>query len=690
VRPKRAHLPALLLLAVSVVSAQEINNALARGSPARAQSLFEEIQDATERAAFHEAWDAREPARQRQLALRFADRYPRSILLKEAYELAARAFVATGDYAGGLYWAGRSLRLMPENPFLLVMVADVAAKRSQPDLAEASAHDALRYLSDATAPEPISPQEWPRVRNDLCATANLALAHVAASRGEYKDAERLLALALSENPESIEAVYVLAVVRMALGEEDAAAPAFARVMKAGNALSAAAGRSLGAIYDRKARLLKLTFDDYIGSLKWTPPATEQDPGVMTNRGADRYAGSSACRDCHQREYDSWQATGMAKMFRPYRAADIIGDFAGRQTVSDQARPVMEAGRHFIEIRKGENGDWIRYPVDYIIGSKWQQAYATKLPDDRLQVFPIQYNRLRRAWVNYWEIVDVRGTPRTDISRFHEIPEDAVYQNTCASCHTSQLKFQNGSDKPGSATYREGGINCEMCHGPSLSHVEWMKGTRNGRAEEDTPMNFARLGAGQSVAVCAQCHSQSAVHDIQPGGEANYSAAPFYRTYSKHLPSDFSRSAFYRDGRYRATTFIVEAFTRSQCFRKGGATCASCHDPHPANAADNPTSLKFGRDSDEMCVQCHTNLRDHPERHTRHAAGTEAGRCVSCHMPRIQEALLFQARSHEIDDIPDAAMTARFGQDDSPNACLTCHGDRTVAWLQGEMAKWPRR
>jgi hypothetical protein len=36
------------------------------------------------------------------------------------------------------------------------------------------------------------------------------------------------------------------------------------------------------------------------------------------------------------------------------------------------------------------------------------------------------------------------------------------------------------------------------------------------------------------------------------------------------------------------------------------------------------------------------------------------------------------------------MTARFGQDDSPNACLACHRDRTVAWLQSEMAKWPRR
>ena len=64
---------------------------------------------------------------------------------------------------------------------------------------------------------------------------------------------------------------------------------------------------------------------------------------------------------------------MAKMFRPYRAGDVIGDFSGRQTVSDQARPITDGGRPFIEIRSGEKGEWVRYPVDYVIGSKWQQA-----------------------------------------------------------------------------------------------------------------------------------------------------------------------------------------------------------------------------------------------------------------------------------------------------------------------------
>jgi predicted CXXCH cytochrome family protein len=354
--------------------------------------------------------------------------------------------------------------------------------------------------------------------------------------------------------------------------------------------------------------------------------------------------------------------------------------------------MLDRGRHVVEIRKGSGHEWIRYPVDYTIGSKWQQAYATRLSDGRLLVFPIQYSRLQEAWVNYWEIVDARGSPRTAISQFHEIPADATYQTACAACHTSQLRLDTGVGSSAVPVFREAGINCEMCHGPSRPHVERMtRGNRTSTARADTPVDFTRIAPEQSVAICAQCHAQSAVHEAAAGGAINYSArGAWYRTYPTHLLSDFPRAAFYRDGRFRATTFISEAFARSACFRKGAATCVSCHDPHPSDAAANPTSLKFIADDSEMCTQCHAGLREDPARHTRHRAGTEASRCVSCHMPRIADALLFAARSHQIDDVPDAAMTARFGLADSPNACLACHGDKDVAWLQAQMAGRPAR
>jgi hypothetical protein len=61
--------------------------------------------------------------------------------------------------------------------------------------------------------------------------------------------------------------------------------------------------------------------------------------------------------------------------------------------------------------------------------------------------------------------------------------------------------------------------------------------------------------------------------------------------------------------------------------------------------------------------------------------------VSCHMPRIMDALLFRARTHQIDDIPNAEMTRRFGQEESPNACLLCHRKENAEWVQRRLMEW---
>jgi hypothetical protein len=148
---------------------------------------------------------------------------------------------------------------------------------------------------------------------------------------------------------------------------------------------------------------------------------------------------------------------MARMFRAYSPADVIGDFSGTQVVSDHARAVKDGARHFIEIRRGDNNEWIRYPVDYVIGSKWQQAYATRLPDSRLLVFPIQYSRLRSAWVNYWGLVDAPGSPRTDIAHSPRAGRSLIDQllpRTPVSCRSRRRR------RTCAEAFR-GGINCQM-------------------------------------------------------------------------------------------------------------------------------------------------------------------------------------------------------------------------------------
>lgn len=656
-------------------------------SPVRSISIFDEIKDPQERSLFRTLRGITDPEQARQRAVEFVERYPGSVVLREAYEQAARASAELGDDKAALEWGQRALRLLPENPALLAKMADLAARHGEHQLAEKTGRQALRYLERALPPAGIPPDEWPQALEGLRNLADFALGRTAIEQGNYADAERWLLDALRSNSSDYVALYALGAARYARNDPDSAAPCFAEVMRSGSGALAQAGRQrLQQIYAAKTRIQ--SFDEFAASQHWSVPPPAPTPPASP--GA--YAGSAACRSCHEAEFRNWQSTGMAKMFRPYSAADVMGRFSGEAILGGAVRVSTENGKRFIDLRDKDSGKWTRYRVDALIGSKWQQAYGSLQPDGRLVVLPVQYSKVEGGWVNYWKVVDGNSV-RSDIAHFKGTPDGALYQRDCAPCHTSQLHY-NG-ESPVTAEFREGGIDCEMCHGPSQAHVDAARrgsfagpGTASG---DQLPVDFRKISAEQSVAICGQCHMQSLAHDPDAGGAVNYSqtAAPFYRVYDRHLLSDYAHKIFYADGRFRATTFIGEAFERSRCFQEGGATCISCHNPHPDNPAGNEKSLKFAPDSDEMCLQCHQSLREHPEKHTHHAIASQASRCVSCHMPRNMDALLFSARSHQIDEIPDAEMTARFGKRESPNACLSCHPGKDVRWLSAAMAAWGR-
>ncbi|MFN0107071.1 MAG: cytochrome c3 family protein [Bryobacteraceae bacterium] len=378
------------------------------------------------------------------------------------------------------------------------------------------------------------------------------------------------------------------------------------------------------------------------------PEPLSTPGVV----AGKYAGSAICGQCHRAEYAAWKSTGMANMLRPLEKARVIGDFAKRAFGDFR---VGTADRPFIELRR-RNGEWDRYPVAFTIGSKWQQAYAVRDRGGDLHVLPVQYNRLIGEWVNYWKMIDPPGSERAELASFHRMERVTSYGENCAPCHTSQLRAQG---------FAEAGVNCEMCHGPMADHA------RGGQAR----IQFKKLSPVESVRVCAQCHAQSAQRE----------SSAFPPAYRRRPYAEFAPRAFYRDGRFKETTFLVEAFERSSCYRRGGATCVSCHAPHTDGAGEK--GLRFPADPDRMCSQCHAADQFAVAKHTKHQAGSEGARCAACHMPKIMNSLLFQAGSHQIDEKPSAAMTARFGQKDSPNACLLCHREKGVPWVSEQLRSW---
>ena len=496
------------------------------------------------------------------------------------------------------------------------------------------------------------------------------------------------------NPSDGIALFLLGIVEDTLGNRGDALSAFLQAARTPGPVQA---RSMSRLRDAHSRVetADTSFEDFVSGIA-PPKLGRRDSGQSRAAGGNRpgrYAGSAACLDCHEEVYDAWAGTGMAKMFRPYDRDNVIGDFdSENRFLSPEgdvlARMLVEGGRHYFELPAGN--DKRRFRVDYTIGSKWQQAYATKLPDGTIHVIPLQYNALHDKWVNFWEVLDDGPSERSRVRDFHRMQSATSYQIHCAPCHTSQAQAEGALIASERIVFREPGINCEMCHGPSAEHSDSMReGRPAAGAAGEPPLRFGALGHRTYVDVCAQCHMQSGIVEAGPRGELNFSGkqATFLNPRRQRPYEDYSRSAFYKDGRFRETTFIVEAFMRTACFRRGEAHCGHCHDPHPADSASNPESLKFREDPDRMCLQCHESLARDPSEHTRHETGSEASRCTACHMPKIMNSMMFMAGTHRIDDIPDAAMTERFGREESPNACLDCHGSEPAAWLARSLAEW---
>jgi predicted CXXCH cytochrome family protein len=725
---KRLWLIGILLCPVIPLACQDIDVSptFQKRSPA---TIAEQISDSAERAAFLELFRHAPPVQMRSRADAFLSGFPQSAYLAQAYEVAARASFDLQSFEAGLNYAEKSLALLPENPLFLVAVADVEAHLNRNRAAIVHAQEAMDGLDRFGPPSSIPEESWPALQRKLKASAafckgrsllqqalRLAVGDKRTSLLRNSAASLLQAQRL--NSSDLEATYVLGLAQLAAGESQQAANNFAAVYRAGGALAPKALDNLRSIFHALDPGSSSTFETFLDRAKHGGITAQETSAKLSlgnaprAHGSSAYLGSAGCAECHADIYKQWSGSGMSRMFRPYAPENIEGDFTtnnqfylpndgeDREAKSDGshiagqspfARMVLHDGHYYFEIKQSAGG-WHRYSVDYTIGSKFQQAYATKLTNGEIHVFPIQYNLLQKRWINFWKVIDGPGTERSEPRNWEKLDNSTSYQLNCAVCHTSQLRnVKGGGFDSNNLEFKEPGIDCEMCHGPSTQHAVDMADNRfYSKAPMDPPVNFGEIGQRDFVAICAQCHMQSAIRKPGSTGELNYfSSGDFFAHHTREPLGEFSRKGFYKDGRFRQTTFIVEALERSQCFKKGQVTCGTCHDPHGHNSASNPAAVKFLDNPDLMCIGCHSEFQEtnRAAQHSHHLPASEGSRCTSCHMPRIMDSLMFRARTHQIDDIPNAEMTQRFGQDESPNACLACHRDESAEWVEQRLLKW---
>ena len=435
----RMGVPGFILCAALAAFAQDLDSNVTSGTRSPGK-ISDQITDPAERAAFVALYQTTDSKRMLAEAQTFLRQFPQSAFLAQVFEIAARGSFDQAQYKQGLEYARQSLTFLPENPLLLVAVADTEAAESDDDAAVASARDALLYFDRFVRPVSVSEHDWPEVKRKQQATAHFVIGRVALRQSLQQPAGPMrrnllaesvnsLAQAHTLNPADQEVTYLLGVAQLTAGHPSPAAANFASVYTQGGAYTAKALAALQQMYQSLPLNAKTTFGDFMkASATGKNPPLETPPAKAAAPLSD-YAGSAACEQCHAGIYQNWSESGMARMLRPYQPENVIGDFQKNNqyyTGGDTeylhgkfnstpapepklfARMVVRDGHHYFDIKQSD-GQWHFYPVDYTIGSKWQQAYATKLPNGQIHVFPIQYNTLTGKWLNYWKSLDGPGT-----------------------------------------------------------------------------------------------------------------------------------------------------------------------------------------------------------------------------------------------------------------------------------------
>lgn len=437
-----------------------------------------------------------------------------------------------------------------------------------------------------------------------------------------------------------------------------------------------------------------------------------------------YLGSAACESCHQDAYARWKASLHIQMTRPVAEAAILGDFSPTATLSAHGRSYAfgtRQGKPFVTMRAA--GRAVKtHSVDYTLGSKRFQGYLSTLPDGRMYVLPVFWHVEAKRWLDWKET-----TPIPDGA--HDLKQ--IWNVNCFNCHATNL---DRGYVPAGATYKttwtELGIGCEACHGPGRTHVALMKTweqdpksipTYSSRATNrqlgETLKIFSPRSADarRTFDTCGYCHGnkRNLFTDFEAGDRYEDHAVPFLL--SEPLPEFDAQGEFWPDGRPNRFN-RTQALTLSGCFKAGAITCTNCHLAH--GASNNAFSLKVdvtsGRTGDVLCTQCHQGPADagaagdrqsplaritsrtpdalestqpwsdaELSRHSFHQADSAGSRCINCHMSDVNWRLLMRRRDHTFQS-PVPETSAAFGV---PNACTTCHDDKTPEWAAGQMDAW---
>lgn len=440
------------------------------------------------------------------------------------------------------------------------------------------------------------------------------------------------------------------------------------------------------------------------ALLWTTGAMAQTP--------PGFAGSEACRACHEEQYVAWAGSTHGNAGGPPGAATVIAPFGGSPIRFSDAvvAPVIRDDGRYVFVVERDGRPPMELEVTGVIGRGHMvgggtQGFMSRFPDGTERFLPFDYSEDSDTWFCNTAFVGGFWVPGADRARLRAdagwLPVTPTMRLTecgdwppvrilgtnprfanCQNCHGSQVEVEY---RPDLARYETRTtsltINCESCHGPALAHVDEARAGAFRPAATTpppAPAPLATLDPDASLRVCFDCHAlKRALGD--GAGDAR-------QEYSLGLPL-IGDSPYLPDGRI-ATFGYQQTHRSSACYLFGSMTCVDCHDPHSQGYRDVFGAPIEGRFDDRQCTSCHASKAADPEAHTFHPAGSPGAACTSCHMPYMQHpelsAAVPYARADHTISIPRPGFDEEAGLQ---SACAGCHADRAPADLARQAAAW---
>ena len=208
----------------------QLLNQFGQSSSKGAQSvtLLDEIQDARGSARHSQPFFIKKKSRQRlNAALEFVEHYPQSAFLAPACEMAAKASITLGDSKSAARYGREALKLLPENPVLLVLLAEEETQEGNSAQATEDASQTLECLRRFSRPTIFSEKQWTSVAARLRATSYYILGKAATEAGlsttgaertqKLEEAEDFTFRSLRLDPSNSTTGYLLGLIRLARG-----------------------------------------------------------------------------------------------------------------------------------------------------------------------------------------------------------------------------------------------------------------------------------------------------------------------------------------------------------------------------------------------------------------------------------------------------------------------------------------